>query len=284
MTQIEKNNTSTDKAWNQLYSRLAEDGLLLETETHKRTFLRSTTFKWVASIAILLVSIAALSIAVSHNLKERQLLSLYNEKDEATLVTTLEDGSIVYLADQTSLKYPEHFERERREVFLQGNAFFDVKGNRKRPFLIETDLIQVEVLGTAFNVKGRDNDNFSLSVDRGEVKVTLKKTGQSIYVKAGETGLLRSDELHIMPTKDADQFYNYTRQIQFKDERLADVVRVINRNSEGIQLEVAPGLENRLLTVSFSNDSASSMAQLICMALNLDCIRQEDKIRISESK
>ena len=284
MTQIEKNNTSTDKAWNQLYSRLEEDGLLPEKETHKRTFLRSTTFKWVAGIAILLVSITALSIAVSHSLKERQLLSLYNEKDEATLVTTLEDGSIVYLADQTSLKYPEHFERERREVFLQGNAFFDVKGNRKRPFVIETDLIQVEVLGTAFNVKGRDNDNFSLSVDRGEVKVTLKKTGQTIHIKAGETGLLQADRLETVPTKDVDQFNKYTKQMQFKDERLADVVRVINRNSEGIQLEVAPGLEHRLLTVSFSNDSASSMAQLICMALNLDCIRQEDRIRISESK
>ncbi|QIK59283.1 hypothetical protein G7050_05300 [Dysgonomonas sp. HDW5A] len=284
MTQIEKNNTSTDKAWNQLCSRLAEEGLLTETESHKRTFLRSVTFKWVASIAVLLVSIVAVSIVVNQNLKDKHLLSLYNEKNEATLVTTLEDGSIVYLADQTSLKYPKHFERERREVFLQGNAFFDVKGNRKRPFVIETDLIQVEVLGTAFNVKGKDNDNFSLSVDRGEVKVTLKKTGQSIYVKAGETGLLRSDQLHTMPTKDADQFYSYTRQIQFKDERLADVVRVINRNSEGVQLEVAPGLENRLLTVSFSNDSASSMAQLICMALNLECIRQEGKIRISELK
>lgn len=284
MTQIEKNKTNTDKAWNQLYSRLAEDGLLPEVEVNKRTFLRSTTFKWVASIAILLVSIATVSIVINQNLKEKQLLSLYNEKDEATLVTTLEDGSIVYLADQTSLKYPKHFERERREVFLQGNAFFDVKGNRKRPFIIETDLIQVEVLGTAFNVKGKDSDNFSLSVDRGEVKLTLKKTGQSVYIKAGETGLLRSDQLHTMPTKDADQFYKYTRQMQFKDERLADVVRVINRNSEGVQLEVAPSLDDRLLTVTFSNDSASSMAQLICMALNLECVQQEDKIRISEQK
>lgn len=285
MTQIEKNKTNTDQAWNQLYSRLAEDGLLPQSEeVSKRTILHSATFKWVASIAILLVSFAVASIVISQNFKEKQLLSLYNDKDEATLVTTLEDGSIVYLADQTSLQYPTHFEKGRREVFLQGNAFFDVKGNRKRPFVIETDLIQVEVLGTAFNVKGKDNNNFSLSVDRGEVKVTLKKTGQSIYIKAGETGLLRSDQLQTVVTKDVDQFYRYTRQIQFKDERLVDVVRVINKNTEGLQLEVAPSLEDRLLTVTFANDSVSSMAQLICMALNLQYVQQQDKIRIQELK
>lgn len=41
----------------------------------------------------------------------------------------------------------------KREVKLQGNALFDVVGSRSRPFLIETDLVRIEVLGTAFNVK-----------------------------------------------------------------------------------------------------------------------------------
>ncbi len=282
MTQINKNKRNTDQAWNQLYSRLAEDGLLPAPKPADKTFLRTPAFKWAAAIALILISVAVASIVVSHNFRKSQLLSLYNEKDEATLVTTLEDGSIVYLADQTSLQYPKHFEKERREVFLQGDAFFDVKGNRERPFMIETDRIQVEVVGTAFNVKGKDSDNFSLSVDRGEVRVTLKKTGQNIHIKAGQTGLLRSDQLQTVATEDVDQFGQYTRNIQFKDERLVDIVRVINRNTQGTQLEVAPNLEDRLLTVTFSNDSPSSMAQLICMALNLKCVQEEDKIRISE--
>lgn len=284
MRQIEKNKTSTDEAWNLLYNRLSEDGLLPDLQADKQSFIYTAPFKWVASIAILLVGIVAASIVINQNLNAKQLLSLYNENNEATLVTTLEDGSIVYLADQTSLQYPEHFEKKKREVFLRGNAFFDVKGNKKRPFVIETDLIQVEILGTAFNVKGKDLGNFSLSVDRGKVKVILKKTGQSINIKAGETGLLRADVLEIIPTKDVNQFYNYTRRMQFKDERLADVVRVINKNTEGVQLEVAPSLEDRLLTVTFSNDSADAMAQLICMALNLQYVQQDNRIHISELK
>lgn len=284
MTQMEKNRTNIDQAWQLLYNRLAEDGLLPESDVAKKTFLHSSTFKWVACMAILLVSVAVISIVISYNLKEQQLLSIYNEKDEATLVKTLEDGSIVYLADQTSLQFPEHFDKMKREVYLQGNAFFDIAGNPERPFVIEASLIQIEVLGTAFNVKEGNNDNFSLSVDRGEVKVTLKKTGQSIHVKAGETGLLRSDQLQTVATKDVGQFRRYTEQMQFKDERLDNVIRVINRNSKDMRLEIESGIENRLLTVTFSNNSTSSMAQLICMALNLEYIQKQDKILISNSK
>ena len=73
------------------------------------------------------------------------------------MVTTLEDGSVVYLAGNTSLKFPEHFSSDRREVSLQGNALFDVAGNHKRPFIIETEDTRIEVLGTAFNVKSNDS-------------------------------------------------------------------------------------------------------------------------------
>ena len=77
------------------------------------------------------------------------LLTRRNSETATTLVTTLEDGSVVYLAGNTSLKFPEHFSSDRREVSLQGNALFEVAGNRKRPFVIETEDTRIEVLGTA---------------------------------------------------------------------------------------------------------------------------------------
>ena len=84
---------------------------------------------------------------------ETTLLTLHNNEASTTLVTTLEDGSIVYLADNSQLSYPEHFQREKREVSLLGNALFDVSGNKERPFLIETEQARIEVLGTSFNIK-----------------------------------------------------------------------------------------------------------------------------------
>ena len=99
----------------------------------------------------------------------------------------MEDGSIVYLADNSQLSYPEHFQREKREVSLLGNALFDVSGNKERPFLIETEQARIEVLGTSFNIKSSDKSAFELAVRRGLVKVTLKKNGEQTLVKAGQT-------------------------------------------------------------------------------------------------
>ena len=161
------------------------------------------------------------------------------------------------------MKFPEHFSSDRREVSLQGNALFEVAGNRKRPFVIETEDTRIEVLGTAFNVKSNDSSPFELSVQRGEVKVTLKKDGQNIHVKAGETVTLLS---------------RYTKRIRFKDEKLGNILRVINLQNPDIQLETTPELWNRTLTVTFSNDTPEAMAELICLALDLKKTRQDNMI------
>lgn len=276
----------TDQAWQLLYSRLEQDGLLAETNSGKpANRFRLRTVKWAAAIAILCLSITtALILSRSTNVDNSPLLTVQNGSNAATLVTTLEDGSIVYLADNTELQFPEHFSPDKREVSLQGNALFDVSGNRKRPFLIETGLIQIEVIGTAFNVKSTRNAAFELSVQHGEVKVTLKQNGQTIRVKAGETVTLLSQRLQVDKTNDETQFMRYTQRIQFKDERLADILRVINRDTEGLQLKTTTPLEDRRLTVTFSNDSPDTMAELICLALNLKYTQENDVLLISESQ
>ena len=257
MNQIEKNKLKTDQAWEQLYTRLEQDGLLDKPISGTQIPYRIGLMKWAAAIVILCVSVA-------------------------TLVTTLEDGSIVYLADNSQLSYPEHFQREKREVSLLGNALFDVSGNKERPFLIETEQARIEVLGTSFNIKSSDKSAFELAVRRGLVKVTLKKNGEQTLVKAGQTVSLFSNRLQVAPTQDNEQFSDYTRRIQFKDERLGDILHVINLEYPKMPLKTTADLENRRLTVSFYNNSPATMAELICAALKLKCTQQNNIWMISE--
>jgi ferric-dicitrate binding protein FerR (iron transport regulator) len=103
-----------------------------------------------------LIVVSAVTLFVNSpqkNYGQPDLLSLQNKKGAITLVTTLEDGSIVYLSDDAKLDYPPRFEENIREVYLQGNALFDVNGNKERPFLVNTQNIQVEVLGTSFYIE-----------------------------------------------------------------------------------------------------------------------------------
>ena len=282
MNQIEKNKSKTDQAWEQLYTRLEQDGLLDKPISGTQIPYRIGLMKWAAAIVILCVSVATAIFLGQERTPETTLLTLHNNEASTTLVTTLEDGSIVYLADNSQLSYPEHFQREKREVSLLGNALFDVSGNKERPFLIETEQARIEVLGTSFNIKSSDKSAFELAVRRGLVKVTLKKNGEQTLVKAGQTVSLFSNRLQVAPTQDNEQFSDYTRRIQFKDERLGDILHVINLEYPMMPLKTTADLENRLLTVSFYNNSPATMAELICAALKLKCTQQNNIWMISE--
>ena len=67
-----------------------------------------------------------------------------------------------------------------------------------------------------------------MAVRRGLVKVTLKKNGEQTLVKAGQTVSLFSNRLQVAPTQDNEQFSDYTRLIQFKEDRVLDILHVIN--------------------------------------------------------
>ena len=71
---------------------------------------------------------------------------------------------------------------------LQGNAFFDVAKKQGQPFWIDTEQAKIEVLGTAFSVQSDENAPFRLSVQRGIVKVTLKKRKSGVLCKSGGNG------------------------------------------------------------------------------------------------
>lgn len=85
----------------------------------------------------------------------------------------LPDGSTVLLNDNSTLKYDQDsFDSKTREVTLTGEAFFDIKHNPEKPFIVHTGKIQTRVLGTAFNINAQNSsDNIEVTVARGKVQV-----------------------------------------------------------------------------------------------------------------
>ncbi len=144
---------------------------------------------------------------------------------------------------------------DKREVSLQGNALFDVAGNRERPFLIETEEVRIEVLGTMFHVKSDVGSTFELSVQRGKVKVALKNKNQEMYVNAGEAVTLKTHQLRFTDYRDDTRIAHYWKSMRFKDESLMNILRVINMHSSGLQLKTSPSLGERRLTVRLSAES-----------------------------
>jgi ferric-dicitrate binding protein FerR (iron transport regulator) len=282
---IQDNQHKVDEAWLSLHSRLQRDGLLSATaETENISGFRVPAVRWFAGIAAACIGLIIAFSVYKSNDKPSNWVTAQNTDAKVNLVTTLSDGSVVYLAEQASLSYSPQLEEDKREVFLRGEAFFDIERIPGKPFVIETDLANIEVLGTAFCVKSNEGKPFSLSVLRGKVSVTLKKGGASSPVEAGQTALLKANGLETIPTADKTQFAKYTGRLHFKDRRLADIVRVINANSDSTRIELSPGIENRLLTVTFIDESVSSMAELMALALNLQYRHEKNTVLLYELK
>src|ERR1019366_6846207 len=86
----------------------------------------------------------------------------------------LSDGSVVTLNSETTLRYPAEFNGQTREVYLDGEAFFDVAKDHKHPFIVHAGKMNVRVLGTAFNIKSYANDATSeTTLIRGAIEVTM---------------------------------------------------------------------------------------------------------------
>ena len=125
-------------------------------------------------------------------------------------------------------------------------------------------------MGTAFSVKSVKDTPFRLSVQRGTVRVTLKKGNKECYVKAGETVVLQSQQLLLSSTENAGELNRYLKHVCFKDESLGHILKVMNMNA------------GSSLTVEFSNESPETVATLIAYALNLKCTRQGDTFMLTE--
>jgi len=113
-------------------------------------------------------------IVVTHHGLEGYAVRFNRTAKPVTIL--LEDSSVVTLAPESELTFPEKFAPEKREVHLKGEAFFQISHNPERPFLVKTNELVTRVLGTSFTVRSFEKDrNASVSVKTGRVTVYSKR-------------------------------------------------------------------------------------------------------------
>lgn len=139
-----------------------------------------------ASIAVLL----ALGGFLGHQFFSKpDMLIVMNQGKEA-LLFTLPDESQVWLGGGAILRYPDKLTGRNREVYLEGEAFFDVKKDNGRTFQVLTDVVEVTVLGTRFDVKALKTENTAeVVLESGSVKLNERNnTDVAVILRPGEMG------------------------------------------------------------------------------------------------
>jgi len=98
---------------------------------------------------------------------------------------TLADSSEVWLNSGSRLSYPDRFAKRNREVFLEGEAFFDIRKNPRQPFYVKTSDIDIKVLGTRFNVKSYpEEDIIETTLVSGQLMIETQRTDVAGIKKA----------------------------------------------------------------------------------------------------
>ena len=121
---------------------------------------------------------------------------------------TLSDGTVVHLNSETVLSYPVRFAGDTREVELHGEAYFEVTHNDDKPFVVQTNKCNVEVLGTKFNVEAySDSEDFCTSLMEGSVRVSDKgNPSESLVLAPNQQVSWINGHLQSKPIADFDPF------------------------------------------------------------------------------
>ena len=144
---------------------------------------------------------------------------------------TLADGTRVWLNADSRLSYPESFEgKERREVSLVGEAYFEVAKDAERPFLVKTTQMETRVLGTRFNVRAYPAEEAQVTLVEGSVEVSDRHRN-SLRLSAGEhAGLNTEGKLTSGKAEKAEAARSWTDGVfYFDDTELVEIMRELGR-------------------------------------------------------
>ena len=190
----------------------------------------------------------------------------------------LSDGTVVYLNSGSKLTYPDRFNGNRRDVELTGEACFQVKSDRTKPFFvhINDDKATVQALGTTFNVQSFDNDNeFSATLVEGSVIVTVKHTNGStaqMKLAPSEKAVFdkKTDSLRMVKA-DTEQETGWIRdRLIFRNQPLPQVLKTLAYNYN-VEFEIKnPAIFAYRFTGTFQSRQLTQVLEYIKISSNVN--------------
>jgi ferric-dicitrate binding protein FerR (iron transport regulator) len=233
----------------------------------------SLAIKYIPRIAAAILVGAGIWLAYTL-LRPGKDVMLMAESGNTQKEVVLKDGTHVWLNTNSMLRYPEIFRGKTRNVYIEGEAYFDVAKNAKIPFVIETDQSVVTVLGTEFNLRARKNEKLTIvTVTEGKVSFNAKKTlkQQSVYLVSGDKALLNSEsrELTIEKIQDANFLSWKTGMLVFKNTPLGKVTSDLSNyfNREVVVYDSV--LSQTPFTSTFDHQSLSNILNILEISLGV---------------
>lgn len=224
----------------------------------------------VASVAAIIIGIIGLTYYYNH-LNTNKIVVLSSGINEVKEIV-LPDSSHVWLNENSTLQVANAFTKKQRKVTLKGEAYFEIKRDESKPFIIRTGNTFIEILGTSFNIKmDTISGNVSVIVHSGKVAFysSISKSGKSILNPTDEgifyganSKIIRSSNLNI----------NYlawkTGILTFNDTPLNEVCFELSKHYKK-SVKTATPVSNKSLTGTFKNEKLQDILKTIELTLDV---------------
>ncbi len=159
---------------NRLAATVPAPVISIKKQESQRKTIFSPALQLTAAILVLALAVYYFYF-IDSNRAARETVKLFATAYGERKNFQLPDGSFVVLNGGSKVKITDAYGQEARDIYLEGEAFFDVKHNKALPFIVHTSAMDVKALGTAFNVKAYPEEKTTeASLVRGLVEVTLK--------------------------------------------------------------------------------------------------------------
>ncbi len=260
-----------------------------------RKFRKEVATQFYKYAAVILVALLLGSVGYYIGFRNR-VPAFYSEiisaEKQVLQEYVLPDGSVVALNSNSKLTFPGKFKGDVREVSIVGEAFFDVKPNPEKPFVINAGDAQVKVLGTSFSVSAYpENEAVEVIVETGRVQVISKDSEKQevireIFLTPGEKGTLISKTSTLEKTLNTDpNFLSWkTHDLVFDKVPLGDVIRCLERTYH-IEIELSePELGDLLYEGHFDQKPADFVLDVIRLTFNLDLTGDNEHFTLASRK
>ncbi|HEY5746210.1 MAG TPA: FecR domain-containing protein [Chryseolinea sp.] len=238
-----------------------------------------TGLSLVLRIAAALILGLGLSLYFLSTKDASKVQTLSTRAGEQTRVV-LPDSTVVWLNEMTELRYNESFPEQQRDVWLKGEAYFEVHSDTLNPFIVHTGEVSTTVVGTAFNLRAYEKEQtLALDVRHGRVHFGAEK---NVVVAQGQGARfdLQHRKIETMPSN-PNAYAWKTRQLVFEGALMRDVLRDLEHYFHvSFEVEV-PALLRCHFTGTFQNATLEEVLGAVGYSLHLHYTLQGGKYILS---
>ena len=257
-------------------------------KTISRPWFGGAAFRIAASVTILIGALVAGYFFVRGS-RPAQYYTITSQADRQQI--TMPDSSVIWLASYSRLTYSSKYNKEDRRVRLVGEAYFEVRRDTQRPFIVATSTLSTRVLGTHFNVKAEQTeDNIAVTLLEGKVSVARE---DSVQGTSEELALLDPDQQLIYNRQTGNvtrlqvAAYDYAAWkdgvLNLKNMTFQDALKRLEK-WYGVTIVVAdPAIYRCMIHASFKNESLPNVLKTIGMTVGFTYAVEAHQVKIAGS-